>query len=889
MSTHSIARPRARRRLLLTSAMLTWILLSDLAVLPASLRIGGPREAQATPWVVRRQLVTAVVENSKTISTSWRFPTEQGSLLLVAVSVHRASGVGDSDTVVPPPGLFQQVPGDDANAGGQRFSSSLFYMLNSASRSGAETVTVNPNPLAPAPSRIAVTLVEYVGVAKANALDVSSSWSAWEPTYFTSTAPSGTPPTSTAAHEIWFGTAAGAQFQCPEGSSSSLYNGFAQADFHRRETLPAFSHGVYERVASATGSVELRGDKGDECSDPAFSPNGGYFSAMVATFKLDLSASSATSATRVVEEDYTAAPTGRRPPSWKTSGLGSGSVDVTSAMAGQAVALDDAANADEPVALRDFDAVAFGYARLRFNAAQTNAYFGIQLQDATKYFHIWLYNTGALRYKKLNDDGTFNSDSAFPTAISYAANTNHLLELYWDFRQANSGVTVLLDGVVAGRNLNSNVTSGLTRVSRLRISGHPSTSGTLRFDDVAVRANPPLSAIIDSDFEPDPVGGMSPIAHATEPTGTDIRIQTSGSGGRAIWMEDLTNSAAPEVKMPFVRPVTTGGLATRLRPSQTGETYSVTLSGSSGPTFRLALGNDGHVKYERLNDDGSVAGLENLPVDVTYVANTTHLLEVGWNLAAPSSGFTVDVDGTRAGTGLNRGVLVPPTSFERLTFAGTAADQGVLYVDDVRVDAPNVGARYDADFELETSGNDPVGWTVAEPGSSTTNIAAFPPNGRAIEIFDATGTEKPNLRKTFTPIKKGSVKLRFRPEQTDAYFAIVLNGDVGSFQVYVYNDGHMRYVRLNPDGTFANDSLFPSDRLYTPSSGAHELELYWDFTAAYTGFNVRFDGITIGESLNQDVPLHATEVANLWLTGHQDTDGTLYVDDIRVRDYTTSS
>lgn len=176
-------------------------------------------------------------------------------------------------------------------------------------------------------------------------------------------------------------------------------------------------------------------------------------------------------------DDFVADAIGQVPANWTAVEPGTSEFRARDLLGAHAARLLDAANADVPQGIRDFgfDSLA-GYLEIVVRPAQTNAYLAIRTQVKTtgSALTIYFYGTGEIRYVKLNDDGSFNTDQLIQ---SYSANTDYTIRIEWDVA-LHHGWRVLINAADKGW-LNDNVTQAIDAVEHVRVDGHGATSGTL--------------------------------------------------------------------------------------------------------------------------------------------------------------------------------------------------------------------------------------------------------------------------------------------------------------------------------------------------------------------------------------------------------------------------
>ena len=237
----------------------------------------------------------------------------------------------------------------------------------------------------------------------------------------------------------------------------------------------------------------------------------------------------------VADDDFGGQTLNTTPSGWTVSEPGSSTVRIVNFGTGQAAHIIDAANADLPSMTKTVRSTKKGYIEVKCQPAQNNAYFLIFVRDSVnnKYFALFFWNNGTFLYQKLKNDGSYDSNAVLPTATSYVAHTLYTVRIRWDF-SVSTGFTVSINGSVRGTNLNGNVLN-FANVDTIVIEGDALSSGALTVDDVFLldEGAPPHGNRIAlpqglTSLGTDP--GLEIRWTSTEPTGTDIVIETAVKG-----------------------------------------------------------------------------------------------------------------------------------------------------------------------------------------------------------------------------------------------------------------------------------------------------------------------------------------------------------------------
>lgn len=188
----------------------------------------------------------STITSGTSIQASWPQATASGNLLVALISFNTWPA---NPSITPPAGWTEAVRSDAATTA--RAGAVIYYILNAASRSGAEQFTLS------ADCDCSLELLEYHDSAAgtwaldqvAEQIDTTGSW----------TASSGTTPTTTANNEVCIALInsrpngdAGPPYDADQSSPTNSFSMIGQTESRND---PAGVHaGSYERIVSSTGT-----------------------------------------------------------------------------------------------------------------------------------------------------------------------------------------------------------------------------------------------------------------------------------------------------------------------------------------------------------------------------------------------------------------------------------------------------------------------------------------------------------------------------------------------------------------------------------------------------------------------------------------------------------
>lgn len=291
-------------------------------------------------------------------------------------------------------------------------------------------------------------------------------------------------------------------------------------------------------------------------------------------------------------------------------------------------------------------------------------------------------------------------------------------------------------------------------------------------------------------------GGDGTVSVQAVPSTTDKSLQL---------LKTSTASDTYLIASHGFTPLYSGTVEVRAKASQTNAyIWPIYLMSGSALPIEVRFNNNGQIAYR--NSSGIFTDIQ------AYTAGTWYDFKVEFNTNTDT--YNLYIDSVQKLT--NAAFAQSSGPIDMLKHQIYRQSTGTGYMDNVKVTEGSL--RYDENFNSMTTGNAPAGWTIDNAnGDGTVNVQDIPSSTDKSMVLTKSSIASDKYliaSRKFTPITKGTVEVRAKASQTNAFvWPIALKaGPTTAIEIRFNNNGQIHYN--NSSGIFTNIQAYTAGTWY---------------------------------------------------------------------------